>query len=195
MYTFKKLASIQYEGFIKEFLSNDNNFHNLNYGDYNANSEDYYSSGDNSPIDNDFDNTFIDNDINNTWSSTTNNNEALQTTNSNLYTNNDYRNTESFTENSTENYSNEDMSGTSKDNNIYEEYNSSFSTTKFDIANEVNNFTTEYIVFRTEENDNETNTSNVSNELNGSDNPLTENIKHIVMCYERVCTSETQEGT
>lgn len=194
MYTFKKLASIQYEGFIKEFLSNDNNFHNLNYGDYNANSEDYYNNGDYPPIDNDlFNNTFIDNEINNTWLNTTNNNEELQTTNSNLYTNEDYQNTESFAENLTESYSSENTSSTLKDN-IYEEYNSSSSTTKFDITKEINNFMTEYSVFNTEENDNETSTSN-STELNGSDIPLTENIKHIVMCYERVCTSETQEGT
>ncbi|XP_046816234.1 transmembrane channel-like protein isoform X2 [Vespa crabro] len=182
-------VSIQYEGFIKEFLSNDNNFHNLNYGDYNANSEDYYNSGDYSRIDNDFDNTFIDNEINNTWLSTINNNKELQPTNSNLYINKDYRNTESFTENSTESNSTKDISGTLKDNNIYEVYNFSFDTTK-----EVNNFTTEYSVLSMEGNDNETNISNASNELNGSDISFTENIKHIVMCYERVCTSETQEA-
>ncbi|KAF7410079.1 hypothetical protein HZH68_004460 [Vespula germanica] len=187
-------ASIQYEGFIKEFLSNDNNFRNFNYGDYNSNSEDYYNNGDYPPIDNDlFNNTFIDNEINNTWLSTTNNNEEFQTTNSSLYTNEDYRNTESFAENSTDSYSSESTSGTSKDNDIYEEYNSSSSTTKFDITKESNNFMTEYSVFSTEGNDNATNTSNVSNELSGSDIPLTENIKHIVMCYERICTSETQE--
>ncbi|XP_043664639.1 transmembrane channel-like protein 3 [Vespula pensylvanica] len=187
-------ASIQYEGFIKEFLSNDNNFRNFNYGDYNSNSEDYYNNGDYPPIDNDlFNNTFIDNEINNTWLSTTNNNEEFQTTNSSLYTNEDYRNTESFAENSTDSYSSESTSGTSKDNDIYEESNSSSSTTKFDITKESNNFMTEYGVFSTEGNDNATNTSNVSNELSGSDIPLTENIKHIVMCYERICTSETQE--
>ncbi|KAK2587729.1 hypothetical protein KPH14_003839 [Odynerus spinipes] len=189
-------------GLAKQLLPDDNNFYNLNYGDYNVTSEDY-NGGDYAHIDYDYyDDLYIDDEINSTLSKTTDADES-QTTSSNLYTTDDNRTIENYTDvyslhtdAYTENYVTEGTFGISTDDeSIFGENRSTGSTMVFNTTEEIENFTTEQntLFYYTEKGDNVTGVSDVPIEFDGSDIPATEN-KHIVKCYERVCTQETQEG-